>query len=60
MQTKLKCVQINLQHSGLATENLLKKIEEEGTDTLCIQEPYTIRNIIAGLSKTYKIFTSGE
>ena len=60
MQTRLKCIQINLQHSRLATDNLLKIIEEDGTDILFIQEPYTIRNKIAGLSNKYKIFTSGE
>ena len=60
MQTRLKCIQINLQHSRLATDNLLKITEEEGTDILCIQEPYIIRNKIAGLSKTYKIFASEE
>ena len=30
---RLKCLQINLQHSRLATDNLLKIIEEEGTDS---------------------------
>jgi hypothetical protein len=44
----------------LATDNLLKITEEEGTDILCIQEPYKIWNKIVGLSKTYKIFASGE
>jgi hypothetical protein len=29
MQTWLKCIQINLQHSTLLTNNLLKIIEEE-------------------------------
>jgi hypothetical protein len=43
----------------LATDNLLKIIEG-GTDILCIQEPYTIRNKIVGLPKTCKIFASGE
>jgi len=52
MQTRLKCIQVNLQQSRLATDNLLKIIEEEGTYILCIQEPYTIQNKIPGLSKT--------
>ena len=60
MQTRLKCIQINLQHSRLATDNLLKITKEDSTDMLCIQEPYMIRNKIAGLSSKYKIFTSGE
>jgi len=56
----LNCVQINLQHSRLATDNLLKITEEEGTDILCIPEQYMIRNKIVGLPQSYKVFTSGE
>ena len=56
----LNCVQINLQHSRLATDNLLKIVEEEGTDILCIQVQYMIGNKIAGLPQSYKVFTSGE
>jgi hypothetical protein len=33
---------------------------EDGTDILCIQEPYMISNKIAGLPQTYKILASGE
>jgi len=58
MQTHLKCKQLNLQHSRLATDNLLKITDEENTDILFIQEPYTIRGKIDGLSKKIKIFTS--
>jgi len=50
MQTRLKCIQIKLQHSTFVTDNLLKITEEDGADILCIQEPYTIRNKIADLS----------
>jgi len=60
MQTHLKCIQLNLQHSRLVTDNLRKIIEEENIDIIFIQEPYTIRRKIAGLSKKFKIFTSGE
>jgi hypothetical protein len=41
-QTQIKCIQINLQHSRVATDNLVKVIEEDGTDIHCIHEPYTI------------------
>jgi len=44
----------------LATDNLLKIIEEEGTDILCIQVQYMIRNKIVGLPQSYKVFASGE
>ena len=42
LNTQLNCLQINLQHSRLATENLVKIIEEEGFYILCVQETYTI------------------
>ena len=57
---KLNCIQLNLQHSRLATDNLTKIIEEENTDILCLQEPYEIRNKIAGMPRRLKIFTAGE
>jgi len=60
MQTHLKCIQLNLQHSRLATDNLRQIIEEENTDIIFIQEPRTIRSKIAGLYKRLKIFTSGK
>jgi len=60
MQTHLKCTQLHLQDSRLAKDNLWKIIEEENTDIVFIQEQYTIRGKIAGLSKKLKIFTSGE
>jgi len=44
----------------LATDNLLKIIDEEGTDILCIQEQYMIRNKIVGSPQSYKVFASGE
>jgi len=59
-QEKLKCIQLNLQHSRLATENLNKIIEEENTDILCLQEPYEIRNKVAGMPRRLKIFTAEE
>jgi len=46
LNTQLNCLQINLQHSRLATDNLLKIIEEEDSNILCIQEPYTVGNKI--------------
>ena len=60
MQTQMKCTRNNLQHSRIATDNLAKIIEEDGTDILCIQEPYMIQNKVVGIPTIYKIFTSGE
>jgi hypothetical protein len=48
-----------MQHFRLATDNL-RKIIDDSTDILCIQERYTIKNKIAGLSKNYKNFATGE
>jgi hypothetical protein len=49
-----------MQYCRHATDNLRKIIEEDGTDILCIQEPYTIQNKIVGLSKNYKTFATVE
>ena len=54
-----KCLQINLQHSRLATDNLLKITQQEGIDILCIQEPYTIGNKLVGLPKSFAFYMSG-
>jgi len=49
----IKCMQINMQHSRVATANLLK-ITEDSPEILCIREPYTIQNKIAGIPKNSK------
>jgi len=56
----LSCIQINIQHSRLVTDNLLELIKENDTDIICIQEPYVIGNKIVGLPQYYKVFASGE
>jgi exonuclease III len=37
-------MKINLQHSKVATANLMQITEEESNDILCIQEPNIIQN----------------
>ena len=59
MQTQIKFIQINLQHSGIEPDNLMT-ITEHSTDILCIQEQYKIQTKMVGLLKKYKIFASGE
>jgi len=49
-----------LQNSRLPTDNRRRIIEEDSTGILCIQEPYTIQNKIAGLSKKTNFSQSGE
>jgi hypothetical protein len=58
--TLIKFLQINLQHSRAATNNLVKTIEEDGIDILCIQEPHVINNKIIGIPKKYKVLAHGE
>jgi hypothetical protein len=38
----------------------MKIIDEDGTDVLCIKEPYVIHNKIAGIQRKHKIYASGE
>jgi ribonuclease HI len=35
-------------------------IDKDGTDVLCIQEPYVTHNKIAGIPRKHKIYVSGE
>jgi len=60
INARLKCLQINRQHSRLATDNTLKITQGEGIDILCIQEPYTIGYKLAGLTKPLKSTRRGQ
>jgi hypothetical protein len=59
LKSKLKCLQINLQHSRAATDNISKIIHEEGTDIVFIQEPYNVTNKPVCLPRSCAVFTSG-
>ena len=50
-QTQMRCIQINLQHSKAATNNLLKTTVTDETDIIFIQEPYLYQNKPAGIGK---------
>jgi exonuclease III len=58
--THIKFLQINIQHSWAATNNLMKTIEEDDRDVICIQEPYVINNKVVGIPRKYKILAHGE
>ena len=58
--TQIKFIQINLNHSRIATNNLMQIIAEEGTEVICIQEPYYLHNKIAGIPRKYKICAAGD
>ena len=47
-------MQINLQHSRVATANLMQIIEEESIDIICIQEPYIIQNKVVGILNKFR------
>ena len=53
-------MQINLQHSKVATANLIQITEKESTDILCIQETYTIQNKVVGIPKKFGTCTIAE
>jgi len=48
---------INLQHSKVATTNLMQITEEECTNIFCIQEPYKIQNQVVGIPNNYRTYT---
>ena len=50
-------MQINLQHSIVATANLMQITEEESTGILCIQEPYIIQNKVVGIPNKFRTYT---
>jgi hypothetical protein len=41
-------MQLNMQHSRTATDNLMNLTRQDKTDKLLIQEPYLIKNKQAG------------
>jgi hypothetical protein len=57
---QIRCNQLNLQHSRAATDNLMQIISAERIGIAVIQEPYLYQNRPLGISKAYRIFTSGE
>ena len=54
---QIRCMQINLQHSRVATANLMQLTEEESTDILSIQEPYILQNNVTGIPLKYRIYS---
>jgi hypothetical protein len=53
---KLKCLQVNLQHSRVATSNLTQIIIQYNVDIAFAQEPYTSHDNVTGFPKGFKIF----
>jgi len=49
----IQCIQINLKHSRMATDNLMQIIETEKTAIVLVQEPYRYQEEIRGVSRKY-------
>jgi hypothetical protein len=56
----IRCMQINLQHSRVATDNLMNLIQQERTDIVFTQEPYTLQNKTARITRTHRIYISNK
>ena len=56
---KLKCLQVNIQHSSAAASNLTQVILQHNEDIAFVQESYTLHNNVAGFPTGFKIFTYG-
>ena len=56
----LRCPQVNLQHKRAATNNLVLTMTDNQIDLAFIQEPYNIRNHLAGILKSLRTYVSGD
>ena len=52
----LRCLQVNLQHKLTATNNLVRTMTEKQMDLAFVQEPYNIRNYLAGIPKLLRTY----
>jgi len=57
---QINCNQINLQHSRVATDNLMQIIAQENTDIIMIQEPYLYQLSLKGITRSYRTYTHGN
>jgi len=56
---QIRSIQINLQYSKSAINNLQKITDAEETDIIFAQEPYVYHNRPLGIGKKYRVFTAG-
>jgi endonuclease/exonuclease/phosphatase (EEP) superfamily protein YafD len=59
-QISIRCLQINLQHSKVATDNLMKLTQQEHTDIVFVQEPYLFQNNTVRITRTQRIYAPNE
>jgi len=60
LQAPIRCIQINLQHSRAATDNIMKLIEQDKSDIVFMQELYLYQNRIAGIINSHRNYISPE
>lgn len=53
-------MQLNLQNSRTAAYNLTEIMIQKTINVAFLQEPYTIRNTVAGFPKSFEIFAYGS
>jgi hypothetical protein len=56
---QIRCIQINLQHSKYATNNLMKVTDTEETEIIFAQEPYVYQNRPASFGRRYSVISAG-
>lgn len=56
----IKCIQVNLQHSRAATDNLMEFVVQHNIDVIFLQEPYCLNNKIVGIGRKYRVFSTGN
>lgn len=56
----IKCLQVNLQHSRAATDNLMEYVVQHNIDIIFLQEPYCLNNNIVGIGRNYRVFSTGN
>jgi endonuclease/exonuclease/phosphatase (EEP) superfamily protein YafD len=60
LQAPIRCMQINLQHSRVANDNIMKLTEQDNSDVVFIQETYLLQNRVAGIIKSQPNYISHE
>src|SRR5215469_6963943 len=56
----LRCLQVNLQHKRAATHNMVQLMRTNQIDIAFVQEPYIIRNNLAGIPKSLRTYVRGN
>lgn len=58
--SKLKILQTNLQHSRMATEATVRKLNNHTTNVVLAQEPWINGNRVVGFGSKFSLFTASS